>query len=133
MKIKTTCPTKLGGCGREHFLEVPDDLDEEFRGQALTFAQMTGCPSCSIWQESRYSLDKVRQQNQRTIWEQERRREYLENILKAKPRNSTEIEGKIRGINAVIKVAREDLVEAVGQIARLDDARAEQLGELDFA
>jgi len=129
-KIKAICPTEHGGCGREHFLEVSDNLDEEGRAFSLQLAKMTGCRPCSIWQESRHKLEDVRRENNKTIWEQDRRRENFERLIARKPANVSELESKIAGIDRIIDTARADLLDALRQISALDDARAEYLSKL---
>ena len=129
-QIKTICPVKHGGCGREHFLEVPDDLDEDARSCALTFAKMTGCRPCSIWQVNRQALEDVQNENQRTIWEQERNRQNLERLIERKPNNVAALKDKINTVDRITNIARGDLVDAVRQITQLDDARADYLEKL---
>ena len=131
-RIKTTCPAAHGGCGRQHFLNVPDDLDEEGRAHALTFAKLTGCRPCSIWQESRLQLEDVESQNQSTIWKYERERDHIKGVLLGEPKNAGALNSRLSQIERVIQVARADLVLALREIGRLDEARAEQLQELQL-
>ena len=131
-RIKTTCPTAHGGCGRQHFLDVPDDLDEEGRAHALTFAGLTGCRPCSIWQESRLQLEDVEQQNRKTIWEYERERDHIKRVLLGEPKNAATLNARAIEVDRIITMARADLVLAMREIGRLNEARTEQLQELQL-
>lgn len=127
-RIKATCkPVDEGGCGQEYFLEVPEGLDEYEKEVHLRFASMCGCRACSIYQCSLFKLEDVRDKNQRIIWDQERKRDHYREVLDGEPRNRPEIEGKIQGIEETISMARCDLVLSIRELARLTDARKEQL------
>lgn len=116
-KIKTICPS----CEKEFILDVNDfDTDDPVIAEmTLRLAAMVHCKSCSAYHESREALEKVRHQNNQTIWEQEERLAHLGKKSSAADKSE---------IKQNIKTAREDLLGAVKQIARLDDARALYLG-----
>lgn len=119
-KIKTVCP----GCEKEFILDVPagQDMDDEvISGMTLKLAAMVHCKACSVYRESRDKLEKVRRSNNQTIWEQEDR------LKRAKKNSDAALE-----IKENIRIARADLLDAVKQIGRLDDARAAQGEEFDY-
>lgn len=132
-RIKTTCPVDHGGCGREHWVDAPDDLDELGRTFALRFAAMTGCRPCSIWQASKLKLEDVRNSNQATIWDQERRRDHYRQLIAGDPRNKADLEAKVIDHERNISTARADLVLAIRELDRLNGARVEQLQELQLS
>jgi ribosome-binding protein aMBF1 (putative translation factor) len=132
-RIKTICPVDHGGCGREHWVDAPDDLDEDGRAYALRFAAMTGCRPCSIYQASKFKLENVRNSNQATIWDQERRRDHYRQVIAGDPRNKAELEAKVIDHERNISTARSDLVLSIRELDRLNDARVEQLQELQLA
>ena len=126
MRIKTICPEKNGGCGREHFLEVDDAAaidDPELQAMMLRLAGMVGCRPCSIYQENRQRLEDVQNQNKRTIWVQENRRDNAKALLKRNPKNRSDLEARVGECERTIGMARGDLNLAVREMKRLDDAR----------
>lgn len=129
--IKARCkPIDEGGCGNSFDLEAPDSLDEDGRGYALQMATWVGCPACSIYQGAIFKLEDVRDKNQSIIWDQERRRDNLARAVERGAGNRPELEEKITGIDRIISMARQDLVLALRHIAKLKEAREEQLLEL---
>ena len=129
-KIKLTCkPLDKGGCGQEFFLEVPEGLDEYAREVHLRFAAMCGCRPCSIYQAGLFKLEDVRNKNQRIIWDHERKRDHLRDVLRGEPKNKVEIEDKIKSMEQIIGMARGDFALSSREIERLNEARKEQLSE----
>ncbi len=116
-KIRTICPS----CEKEFILDADGfEMDDPvLDAMMLKLAAMVHCKPCSAYHESREALEKVRHQNNQTIWEQEERLAHLGKKSSAEEKSA---------IKQNIKIAREDLLEAIKQIARLDDARALQRG-----
>lgn len=125
MKIKTICPTEDGGCGKVHYLEVENNLDDpELKEQIRNLAALVGCRPCSIYQISKLRLEDVQLKNKNTIWEQEQRRDNAKRLLTRNPPNRADLETRITDCDHSISCARGDLHLAIREMQRLEDARS---------
>ena len=124
-QIKTTCPR----CETRFALNAPECEDEFDREVALRLAALTMCPPCAIFATSRDEIQKVERHNQAIIRGQEMALKNLVGKLKNNPRQASILEEQIETVEKTINIARADLVDAVTAIARLDEARTNQIAQ----